>query len=127
MRRARGGIIATATIEVHAAALIVSTTVAFVESVSFTAIVRTTTTANWLSQLALVLLLATTAAACSMILVVLLWVSEHAGRGLVANGIAEHLDQPLHSIYGGVIVAQALLRGGVRRAKVRNSIGQGGY
>ena len=58
-----GGIIATATVEGHATTLIVSTatTVAFVESVFTAAIVSATTAADWLSLLALVLLLATLA------------------------------------------------------------------
>ena len=68
-------------------------------------IVSATTATNWLSLLALVLLLAMLAARSLTILVVLLWVLEHASRGLVANSIAEHLDLPLHSIDGGVVVA----------------------
>ena len=102
-----GGIIATATIEGHAAALIVSATatVASVESVSTAAVVGAMTATAGLSLLALVLLLAMPAATRLMILVVLLWVLKHADRGLVANGIAEHLDLPLRSIDGGVVVA----------------------
>ncbi len=60
-----GGIIATATIEGHSAALIVSgtvTVVASVESVSSAAVVGAATAAAGLSLLALVLLLATPAA-----------------------------------------------------------------
>ncbi len=107
LRCALGKIIATAAIEGHAAALIVSstTTVASVESVSTTTIVGATTPAAGLSQLALVLLLATLARPCSAILVVLLRVLKHAGRGLVANGVAGNLDLPLHRIDGGIVVA----------------------
>ncbi len=107
LRCALGGIIATAAVEGHAAALIVSTTatVASVESVSTAAVVGAPTAANCLSLLALVLLLATTAATCTMICAVLLWVLMHASRGLVANGVAEHLALPLHSIDGGIVIA----------------------
>ncbi len=62
LRHALGGIIATAAIESHAAALIVSATaiIAPVESVSTAAVVGAMTTAAWLSLLALVLLLTMT-------------------------------------------------------------------
>jgi hypothetical protein len=107
LRCALGGIIAATTIEGHTAALIVSATatVASVESVSIAAIVRATATTPGLSLLALVFLLATPAASFLMIFIVLLWVLKHPGRGLVANGVAEHLDLPLHSIDGGIVVA----------------------
>jgi hypothetical protein len=120
--------IATAAIEVHAATLIVSATatVAVVESIFTAANVSATTASNWLSLLALALLLASTTAARSTILVVLLWVLEHAGRGLVADGIAQHLNLPLHRIDGGIIAVQAVLLGGVCCTKAGNSIGQGG-
>jgi hypothetical protein len=129
LRRARCGIIATAAIEVYATALIVSATatIAFVESTTTTAVVGATTATNWLSLLALALLLATTAAVNLIILaVLLLWVLEHASRGLVADGIAEHLNLPLHYIDGGIVLAQALLHGGISCTKVGNSICQGG-
>ncbi len=102
-----GGIIATAANKVHASALIVyvNATIASVESVFTAAVVGAMTSATWLSLLALVFLLATLAAARLTILVVLLWVLKHAGRRLVANSIAEHLDLPLHRIDGGVVVA----------------------
>jgi hypothetical protein len=107
LRCALGGMIATATVEGHSTALIVSgtTTIASVESISTTTIVGVATAAAGLSLLALVLLLATVAAPCSTILVVLLWILKHAGRGLVADGVAEHFDLPLHSIDGGVVAA----------------------
>ncbi len=106
LRCALGGILATTAIEGHAAALIVSatTTVASVESDSTAALVGATTVAAGLLLLALVLLLATPAAPCLTILVILLWVLKHAGRGLVADGVAEHLDLPLHSIDAGDVV-----------------------
>jgi hypothetical protein len=104
---ALGGIIATAAVEDYAAALIVSATatVASVESDSTTTVVGATTAAAGLSLLALVLLLAMPAATRLTILVVLLWVLKHAVRGLVANGVAEHLDLPLYSIDGGIVDA----------------------
>jgi hypothetical protein len=76
LRCVLGGIIATAAVEGHATALIVSAnaTVASVEPVSTTTIVGAMTATNWLSLLALIQLLATTAAACLTICVVLLWV-----------------------------------------------------
>jgi hypothetical protein len=106
-RCALGGITAIATINGHAAAIVVyaTITVASVEFVSTAAVVGATTATAGLSLLALVLLLAMPAALCLTILVVLLWILKHAGRGLVANCIAEHLDLPLHSIDGGVVVA----------------------
>ncbi len=102
-----GWIIATATVKGHSADLIVSgtATVASVESVSTAAVVGAATTTTGLSLFSLVLLLATPAAPCSTILVALLWVLKHAGRGQVANGVAEHLDLPLHSIDRGIVVA----------------------
>ena len=129
LRHARGGIIATAAVEIYATALIVSATAAaaLVEFATTAAVADNTTTANQLSLLALALLVVTTATACSTILaVLLLWVLEHASTGLVANGIAEHLILPLHLIDGGIVVAQALLHGGISCTKVGNSVGQGG-
>ncbi len=108
LRQARGGIIATANVEDHATTLIVfaTATIASVESVSTATIFGATTAANWLFLLALVLLLATTTAMRATILdVLLLWVLKHARRVLVADGIADHLNLPLHSIDGGVVVA----------------------
>jgi hypothetical protein len=76
LRRARCRIIATATVEIYAAALIVSATaaVAFLESDTIATIIGNgnMTTANWLFLLALALLLATTAATCSTVQAVLL-------------------------------------------------------
>jgi hypothetical protein len=128
LRHARGGIIATAAVEIYATALIVSATAAsaLVVSSTTTTIVGAMIAAKWLSLLPLALLLVTTATTRSMILdVLLLWVLEHAGRGLVANDAAEHLNLPLHGIDGGVVVAKALLHGGISRAKVGNNVGQG--
>jgi hypothetical protein len=128
LRRARCGIIATAAIEFYATALIVSATtaVAFVESGTTAAVVGNMTASNWLSLLALALLLATMATVrLTLLVMLLLWVLEHASRGLVANCIAEHLNLPLHCIDGGVVVVKALLRGNVSRAKVGNSVSQG--
>ncbi len=135
LRCARSGIIATAsvgiaaTIGISAAALVVSATAsaAIVVSTTTAAVVVATTAANGLSLLALALLLAMTATTCSMILAMLLpGVLEHTRGGLFATGIKEHLNLPLQCIDGGVVVAEALLRGGVFRAKVGDSIGQGG-
>ncbi len=108
LRRAMGGIVATAAIEVHASALIVTatTTVASVESVSTATIVGAMNAANRLPLMALVLLLVTTATTRTTILIgLLLCVLEHANRGLVANGIAEHLNLPLNIIHEVIIVA----------------------
>jgi hypothetical protein len=93
-RCAMGEITATAAIEGHATALVVSTTIiiASVESVSTTAIVGATTAAAGLSLLVLILLLAKLVALCLTILVVLLWNLKQASRGLVANCIAGHMD-----------------------------------
>ncbi len=102
LRHALGRMIATTTVEGHAASLIVSPTA---ESVSTAAVVGARTTTTGFSLLALVLLLATLATARLTILVVFLWVLKHAGRGLVADGIAKHLDLPLHSFDGGIVVA----------------------
>jgi hypothetical protein len=129
LRHARGGIIATAAVEIYATALIVSATAAaaLVEFATTAAVADNTTTANQLSLLALALLVVTTATACSTILaVLLLWVLEHSRRGLVANDVREHLNLPLHCIDGRIVVAKALLCGSVSHAKVGNSIGQGG-
>jgi hypothetical protein len=62
----------------------------------------------------------------AILAVLLLWVLEHIGRGLGAHGITEHLNLSLHCIDGSVVVVQAVLHGGVSRAKVVNSISQGG-
>jgi hypothetical protein len=101
-------ITANTAVEGHAIALVTPTfvAVASVESILIPAVVGATTTATGLSLLvlALVLLLATLAVSCSMTLVVLLWVLKHACRGLVAGFVAEHLDLPLHSIDGCVVV-----------------------
>ncbi len=106
---------ATAAVEGHAAALVIPATivVASVESVLPAAIVGATTITAGLSLLDLVLLLATLAALCSMPLVGLLWVLKHAYRGLGAKCIAEHLDLPLNSIDGVIVVALAFLRGSI--------------
>jgi hypothetical protein len=129
LRCARGGIIVTAAIEIQATTLIVSATasIAFVESPTTAALGGNRTAANWLSLLALALLFATRATACSAILaLLLLCVLEHAGRGLVSDGFVEHLNLSLHWIDGGIVVAKALLHGGIGCAKVGNSLGQGG-
>jgi hypothetical protein len=128
MQCARGGITATAavgiaaaTIKISAAALIVSATAptTIVVSATTATVVGAMTAANWLSMLALVLLLAMTATACLTILaVLLLWVLEHAGGGLVADDITEHLNLPLHCIDGGIVAAEALLCGSVCASKL---------
>jgi hypothetical protein len=83
---ALGGITATATIEGSAAKVTsVTIAVASLESISPTTIVDATTTAAQVSLLALVLLLATLSTLCTMSLVGLLWVLQHACRGLVAK------------------------------------------
>ncbi len=84
-------------------------------------------TNDWLSLLALALLLAMLAAARSTILaVLLLWVLEHARQGLVANDVAEHLNLSLQHIDGGIVVVKALLHSGIGCTKVGNNVGQGG-
>ncbi len=128
LRCALGGIIATAAIEGHAAALVVSATiiVASVESVSTAAVVGATTAAAGLSLLALG------------------FVVGHAGRlvlkdfGCFAVGIEacrQGAGCQLHcrafgsapdSIAGVIVAVYALLHGGVRCAKVGNSVSQGG-
>ncbi len=101
LRYARDGITATgavgraaAAIKISATALIVSATpAAIVVSTTTTGVVGAMTAADSLSLLALALLLVTMAAACSTILaVLLLWVLAHAGGGLVADEVAEHLN-----------------------------------
>jgi hypothetical protein len=121
-----GGITATAAVEGHSAARVISATVAVasVESVSPAALVGATTAIAGLSLLAMVLLLATLTTLCLTSQVGLLWISWHACRGLVAKCIAKHLDLPLHGIDGGVAVVQAFLHGSVCGAKVGNSVGQ---
>ncbi len=135
LRCARSGTIATAsvgiaaTIGISAAALVVSATApaAIVVSTTTAAVGVATTAANGLSLLALALLLAMTATTCSTILAMLLpGVLEHTRGGLFANGVTEHLNLPLQCIDGGVVIAEALLRGGVCCAKVGDRIGQGG-
>jgi hypothetical protein len=129
LRNARSGKIATNTIEVYITALIVSVTatVAFVESTSTATDVVAMTNAKWLSFLALALMLSMTATARTMILVMLLlWVLEHAGRELIANDIVEHVNLPLNCIDGSVVVAKASLCGDVSHTKVGNSDGQEG-
>jgi hypothetical protein len=101
-------ITANAAVEGHAPALVITATIAVavaLESVSPAANVAATTASAGLSLLALVMLLAKMATVCSTTLAGLLWVLNHACRGLVANCIAEHLDLPLHGIDGGVVVA----------------------
>ncbi len=118
------GVTATAAIECAAGVSSPTGAVASVESVLPASIVGAISTAAGLSLLALVLLLAMLAALCLMSLIGLLWVLWHASRGLVAKCVAKHLDLPLHGIDGGVVVAEAFLRGGVCRAEIGYSISQ---
>ncbi len=45
------------------------------------------------------------------------------GGGLVADGIAEHLDLSLHAVDDGIVVAEGFLRGGICHTKVRDGVG----
>ncbi len=100
-----GGITATATVECAARVSSATGAVASVESILPSSIVGATTAAAVLSLLALVLLLAMLATSFLTTLIGLLWVLWHAGRGLVAKCIVEHLDLCLHGIDGGIVVA----------------------
>ncbi len=57
---------------------------------------------------------------------VVVGIGVYQGEGVVANGVAKHLNLTLHCIVGGVAVTKALLCGDVSSAKVGDSIGQGG-
>jgi hypothetical protein len=118
LRHALGGIIATAAVEGHAAALIVSTTttIASLESISTAVIVCATTAAAWLSLLGTVLLLAMPTAARLTILVVLLWVLKHAIRG--ENPLSLTMDRPWRARRGTNVNTTNKCRPGAHQAPI---------